>query len=107
MTAEEIFDDEVKAIKKDRRAVVLTIYDITDDKRRLRMVKCLERFGVRVQRSAFEAFLDKERYERMKDEASRLIDENEDSLRIYVLRDPLAVRTWGRGDTHTEDVIII
>ena len=43
----------------------------------------------------------------MKDKASRLIDENEDSLRIYVLRDPLAVRTWGRGDAHMEDVIII
>ncbi len=87
--------------------MALVIYDITDNKRRLRMVKCLEKYGLRVQRSAFEAFLDKKRRERMEREASKLIDEEEDSLRIYVLRDPLAVKTWGRGDAHTEETIII
>ena len=107
MTMDEILDDEPMMKSHDRRAVVLAIYDITDDKRRLRMVKCLEKYGIRVQRSAFEAFLDKDRYERMKNEASKLIDENEDSLRIYILRDPLAVWTWGRGDAHMEDTIIL
>ncbi len=104
MTSAEIFDDPAAP---DHRAVILVIYDITDNKRRLRMVKCLEQYGIRVQKSAFEAFLDKKRYERMAEEASALIDTAEDSLRIYVLRDPLAVRTWGRGSERLEDIIII
>lgn len=32
----------------ERRYIVLVIYDIVDNKRRSRMVKCLERYGVRV-----------------------------------------------------------
>lgn len=41
----------------DNRYIVLIIYDITDNKRRLSMVRCLEQFAVRVQKSAFEGFL--------------------------------------------------
>lgn len=99
--------DFEQTAEPEHRPMALVIYDITDNKRRLRMVKCLEKYGLRVQRSAFEAFLDKKRRERMEREASKLIDEEEDSLRIYVLRDPLAVKTWGRGDAHTEETIII
>lgn len=40
-TAVYIAEDE-------RRYIVLVIYDIVDNKRRSRMVKCLERYGVRV-----------------------------------------------------------
>lgn len=43
--------------KSDKRYIVLVIYDIVDNKKRNRMVKCLERYGVRVQKSAFEAYL--------------------------------------------------
>ena len=32
----------------DNRYIVLIIYDITDNKRRLSMVRCLEQFAVRV-----------------------------------------------------------
>ena len=81
----------------ERRYIVLVIYDIVDNKRRSRMVKCVERYGVRVQKSAFEAFLSKKKYERLVEETSRLIDLDTDSLRIYLLADHTSVRSWGVG----------
>ncbi|MEX5285587.1 CRISPR-associated endonuclease Cas2 [Selenomonas sputigena] len=99
--------EESEFIAEDvRRYIVLVIYDITDDKRRSRMVKCVERYGVRVQKSAFEAFLDEKKYERLVEETSRLIDVETDSLRIYLLANHTSVRSWGVGDRHVEDVII-
>ena len=62
--------------------------------------------GVRVQKSAFEAFLDEKKYERLVEETSRLIDVETDSLRIYLLANHTSVRSWGVGDRHVEDVII-
>ena len=87
----------------ERRYIVLVIYDIVDNKRRNRMVKCVERYGIRVQKSAFEAFLSKKKYERLVEE---MIDLETDSLRIYLLADHTSVRSWGVGDRHIEDVII-
>ena len=39
-------------VEDTRRYIVLVIYDIVENKRRSKMVKCLERYGVRVQKSA-------------------------------------------------------
>lgn len=89
-----------------RKYIVLIIYDIVDNKTRYKMVKCLENYGLRVQKSAFEAFLTKEKCEKMAQEASQIIDISTDSLRIYVLLDRMSVRSWGVGDCHTEEVII-
>ena len=57
------YEENEFIVEDERRYIVLVIYDITENKRRNRMVKCLERYGVRVQRSAFEAFLTKKKYE--------------------------------------------
>lgn len=40
----------------DNRYIVLIIYDITDNKRRLSMVRCLEQFAVRVQNPHLKDF---------------------------------------------------
>lgn len=98
-------EKEITAIDR-RRSIVLAIYDITDNKRRLAMVHCLEQYAVRVQKSAFEGFLTKRQYEAMKRESSRIIDEKTDSLRIYILSDHMHVTSWGRGEVKTDDVII-
>ncbi len=99
-TPAEIVGDE-------RRYLVLVIYDITDNKRRTRMVKCLEGYGLRVQKSAFEANLTRKIYEAMVEKASRLIDVKTDSLRIYMLSNRAFVRSWGKKTKHFEDSIII
>lgn len=99
--------EEKELVPRDRRRyIVLAIYDIVDNKRRNAMVKCLERFAVRVQKSCFEGFLTVEQYETMQEEASRLVDESVDSLRIYVLHSHAHVVSWGRGLLKTDDVII-
>lgn len=105
----ELFgDDEPEFIERDeRRNVVLIIYDIVDNKRRSKMVKFLEGYGVRVQKSAFEAMLTRKKFEKFTRIISKIIDIGEDSLRIYSLTNRLAVRSWGIGDRHMEDVIIV
>ena len=65
-----------------KKFIVLIIYDIVDNKMRLKMVKCLERYGVRVQKSAFEALLNRKQYDIMIRQCSRLINTVIDYLRI-------------------------
>ena len=100
------YDENEFLIEDRRRFIVLVIYDITDNKRRTKMVKCLERYGVRVQKSAFEAFLTARKYDELVARTTRLIDPRTDSLRIYLLAKYTSVRSWGVGDRHLEDVII-
>ena len=91
----------------ERIFIVLMIYDIVDNKRRNKMVKCLEAYGVRVQKSAFEALLNRRQYEKMLRESSILIDEAVDSLRVYVLDDIIDVYTWGIGERKETDCVIL
>ncbi len=91
----------------ERKFIVLMIYDIVDNKRRNKMVKCLEAYGVRVQKSAFEALLNRKQYEKMLRESSSLIDEEADSLRVYVLDDIIDVYTWGIGERKENDCVIL
>lgn len=91
----------------EKQFIVLMIYDIVDNKRRNRMVKCLEAYGVRVQKSAFEALLTRRQYDKMLHESSKLIDEAVDSLRVYVLDDIIDVYTWGIGERKETDCVIL
>lgn len=91
----------------ERKFIVLMIYDIVDNKRRNKMVKCLEAYGVRVQKSDFEALLNRWQYEKMLRESSILIDEAVDSLRVYVLDDIIDVYTWGIGERKETDCVIL
>ena len=100
------YEENEFLVEDERRYIVLVIYDITDDRRRTRMVKCWERYGIRVQKSAFEAFLTEKKYERMMELTSGLIDPATDSLRVYLLANHTSVRSWGIGDRHVEDVVI-
>ena len=102
------FDDEYEEFVAidERRYIVLVIYDIVDNRTRSRIVKCLEKYGIRVQKSAFEAFLSKKDYERLVGEATGLIDRETDSLRIYLLGSHTAVRSWGVSEPHLEEVVI-
>lgn len=59
---------------REKECIVLIIYDIVDNKQRNKMVKFLERYGVRVQKSAFEALLGRKKYTRLIEESQRIID---------------------------------
>lgn len=60
-------------------------YDIPDDKRRIKVARCLDGYGDRVQFSVFEALLDQRLVEKLVAKLRDLIDETEDSVRIYAL----------------------
>jgi len=63
----------------------LVSYDIPDDRRRTKLAKALKDFGDRVQYSVFECLLDNRLLESMMKKITGLIDESEDSVRIYDL----------------------
>jgi CRISPR-associated protein Cas2 len=84
-------------------------YDITDDKKRLRISKTLRDFGTRVQYSVFECIINDKDLEKMTAKISRIISE-EDSVRVYTLcaKCKGVVKIFGRGKlTEDEDVYII
>ena len=85
-------------------------YDISDDRRRLRVAKVLKDFGARVQLSVFEVILDSDQLERLKKRVSRELNSEEDQLRIYPLCGACAehIEIIGQGVvTQDPDVIVI
>ena len=92
---------------REKECIVLITYDIVDNKQRNKMVKFLERYGVRVQKSAFEALLGRKKYTRLIEESQRIIDPSTDSLRIYILDSIINVYTWGLGERKEEDCVIL
>ncbi len=65
--------------------LIAVAYDIPDDRRRTKLAEHLENFGQRVQLSVFECLLEEKQAERMKAGIGRLVDEEEDTVRIYRL----------------------
>ena len=62
---------------------VVAAYDTPDDKRRGRFAKILLDYGYRVQRSVFEIEADNNMIREMIDRLQSVIDNENDSLRIY------------------------
>ncbi len=58
-------------------------YDIPDDKRRLKIAKILLDYGPRVQYSVFEAELDADTLDRLRERIIAVVEPAEDSVRIY------------------------
>lgn len=75
----------------------LVIYDIVNDKRRAKFAKRLNQYGIRVQKSAFEVYLSKTIYKRMLSEIIRMLNAEEDSLRIYRLNELCELELVGRN----------
>jgi CRISPR-associated protein Cas2 len=70
--------------------MVLVVYDIPDDKRRLKLANFLEGRGRRVQESVFECFLSLEQMPGLFDQIEKLVKESEDNVRLYwIPRDAL------------------
>lgn len=65
--------------------LIVVSYDVPNDRRRTRLAHALKDFGERVQYSVFECHLDGQALQRLRERISRLIDLQEDSLRIYRL----------------------
>lgn len=90
-----------------RRYLILIIYDIISNRRRARLVKFLNSYASRVQKSAFEGVLTNYKYQKLLSHISKYITE-EDFLRVYKLAGNTDVTVWGAiPKTGYEDVIIV
>lgn len=88
----------------------LVSYDIPDDRRRTKLAKALKDFGDRVHYSVFECLLDTLHFDKMLEKIGDLVDEKDDSVRIYTLcaNCEKAVKIIGTGElTEDKDVYIV
>lgn len=67
----------------DDSMLVLVVYDIADDKRRLKLSNFLERYGRRVQESVFECFVSLGEMRKLHRKVERRVNVNEDNVRFY------------------------
>lgn len=106
MENEDYFFEIDENVEGDK-VFVLIIYDIIDNKKRLKLSKLLLGYGFRIQKSAFEAVITKKKYkellERLPSYASM-----EDSIRVYkIIGKGQAVSFGKKTDNETEDIIVI
>lgn len=102
-----ILDDDFYETEKKRKYLVVVIYDIVDDKRRVKMSEFLKGYGFRVQRSCFECILDMRLYNKLIGQIEKYISED-DLIRVYRLTENMEVKTWGAlGIIGDEDFIIV
>ena len=96
--------------------MVLVTYDVetttSEGRRRLRKVaKQCQNYGQRVQNSVFECVLDPAQYAELKHKLDKLIDEEKDSLRYYMLGNNWAHKVELKGAKSVfnpeDDVLII
>ncbi len=91
-----------------KKLFVLIIYDIVDNKRRVRFAKKMSGYGFRVQKSAFEALIEDGLFQKLQKEIPALINPKEDSVRIYRMTGYGEVNLFGVNDKiEAEDVMII
>ena len=104
--SEDYFFDTEQTVSE-KKVFVLVIYDIIENKKRVKLAKLLLGYGFRIQKSAFEAELSEKKYEKLLEELRQFEDE-EDSIRIYRISGRGQVTVIGKDDSCTlEDIIII
>ena len=106
------FDDEdyyfqISEELETDKEFVLIIYDIVDNRKRVKMAKLLSGYGKRVQKSAFEAMLTKQKYNKLIEEIPRFIDKTEDNVRVYKIKGKGKVTAWGEVPEFDEEIILI
>lgn len=77
----------------------IVCYDITDDKRRRKVVKIMESYGQRAQYSVFECDMSDRQQMTLEGKLNKVIDHEEDDIRFYPLNqaDVQRVKTLGDG----------
>lgn len=71
---------------------LVVAYDIADDKRRRKIAKVLEKYGLRCNESVFECLLTDSSIDKLKTELLKLADPKEDSVLYYYLCLPCVMK---------------
>lgn len=89
------------------KVYVLIIYDIIDNKQRVKLAKFLQSYGFRIQKSAFEAYITKSKYQKLLQNIQQYVTK-EDSVKVYKIIGKGQVTSFGKNvDLEDEDIIII
>lgn len=89
------------------KVFVLIIYDIVDNKKRVKLAKLLQGYGFRIQKSAFEAIITKKKYKKLLKELE-FFESFEDSIRVYKIIGKGQITVIGKSvDNGQEDIILI
>jgi CRISPR-associated protein Cas2 len=73
----------------------LVCYDVVGDRRRVRVARLLEGYGMRVQKSVFECVLSANQYEMLDKKLKKCLKKEEDQVRFYPM------------SGHTRDKVLI
>lgn len=77
-------NDEEKLYARNRVNCCVVIYDIPNDKRRLKLSKLLEGYGVRVQKSCFEVKLEDAEYKQLLEDLYQFYSASDsDNICVY------------------------
>lgn len=82
--------------------LVLVVYDIADDMRRLKLSNFLEAYGRRVQNSVFECFLSLDEMGMLHQQVQRRVKLEEDNVRFYWVPKDALPRTLTIGSAAPE-----
>lgn len=89
---------------------ILISYDVSDNRKRLRLMKFLKNYGTRVQKSVFECNLSSEIYKKIKAKAEGIINRRKDRIRYYrmcgLCHDKVEISGWGEV-TEDEEFLVI
>lgn len=107
-----LYDDEdyyfqISEELESDKEFALIIYDIVDNRKRVKFARLLSGYGKRVQKSAFEAMLTKQKYNKLVGEIPKYIDKTEDNVRIYRITGKGKVTAWGEVPEFDEEIILI
>jgi CRISPR-associated protein Cas2 len=78
---------------------VIVAYDVADDRRRYRLCKALERYGVRIQYSVFELLITRKDLHKLVDQLNSLLDNSRDRLFVLPLCDGCGAAAGRYGNT--------
>lgn len=102
----EEYSEEEYNTAKNKKYIILVIYDITDDKQRLKVYKFLSKYGQSVQKSSFEARLSKDKCDKLIAGLRTILFE-EDNVRIYKLYGKEEITVFGSKNYEEEEDLII
>ena len=68
---------------RSNKRMIVVAYDVSNDRRRAKVVKILEQVGVRVNFSVFECVITEKQYESLRKELLLIISLKEDSVVYY------------------------
>ena len=66
-----------------RKKNYIIVHDIVDDRKRARVASVLKDYGLRVQKSVFQCYVNAEMLQEIKERVGKIINVKEDSVIIY------------------------